>query len=129
MIIKAVDHITINVKDLEKSRTFYGEVLGLPYLETVDMGNHLLTYYKLTDTTRLELITYQEEMPESCLPSTAKGTYRHFCLVTDDLQKAYDDICAGGGRMISEPSYIDKLGFSGFLFADPNGVEIEVISR
>lgn len=129
MNITAVDHITINVKDIEASRKFYGETLGLPYLGQVDMGDHELTYYRLTDTTKLELIRYKFESPDGNNSCFTKGIYRHFCIAVDDLEQAYADIRAAGMKMLTEPAHIEKLSFRNFLFEDPNGVEIEVIVR
>lgn len=129
MHVKAVDHITINVRDIEESNKFYGEILGLPYLGTVDMGDHELTYYQLTEATKLELIRYRFDSPDAVKTCFDKGMLRHFCIETDDLQKAFEDIKFSGVKILTEPAYIEKLSFENFLFEDPNGVEIEVIVR
>lgn len=56
-----LDHITINVTDLEASRKFYGDVLGLKPLPTVDMGDHELWYFDLGGGVMLELILYKDD--------------------------------------------------------------------
>lgn len=53
-----LNHITINVADLQKSREFYRIVLGLQESGFVDMGDHTLTYFDLPQNVRLELIDY-----------------------------------------------------------------------
>ena len=61
MMVQSIDHITINVKNLEASRAFYGELLGLAELSKVDMGDHVLTYYALPGGVKLELISYMSD--------------------------------------------------------------------
>ena len=56
-----LDHITINVRDMEASERFYGEVLGLPKMENVDMGDHEIHYFQLDGPVRLELISYMDD--------------------------------------------------------------------
>ena len=58
MKIEAVEHITINVKDLERTIQFYGGVLGLKQLPSVEMEGQTINYFLLTGGTRLELIHY-----------------------------------------------------------------------
>ncbi|HUM83408.1 MAG TPA: VOC family protein [Lachnospiraceae bacterium] len=129
MKIMGVDHVTINVRDIEASMEFYGSVLKLPFVETVDMGDHEITYYKLSDTTNLELIRYKFESDEMKTGQFTKGVYRHLALAVDDAQEVFERLKASGAEIVTEPSYIEKLGFTGFLFTDPNGVEIEAVQR
>ncbi len=59
MKMTGLDHITVNVKDLDRSKAFYGDVLGLKEAGSVQMGDHTLTYYELPQGVRLELIDYE----------------------------------------------------------------------
>ncbi len=129
MNITGLDHITINVKELEKSGQFYREVLGLEEAGFIHMGDHTLTYFKLPQGVRLELIDYEERQPEKSVRETDVGTYRHFCLETDSLDELYG-ICQERGVPVRKPpSYVEKLECSTMLITDPNGVEIEIIQR
>ena len=47
MQVKEINHVTINMKDKEKSLDFYGRVLGLEKLHEVDMGDHYIRYFAL----------------------------------------------------------------------------------
>ena len=38
MKMTGLDHITVNVKDLDRSKAFYGDVLGLKEAGSVQMG-------------------------------------------------------------------------------------------
>ena len=129
MKILAINHITINVKDLEKSKAFCSDVLGLPEAGFVHMGDHTLTYYQLTPDTRLELIDYLTPQSEAAVKETDLGIYRHFCLETDDLE-GFAAVCRANGVPITkEPGWVENLQCYTMLITDPNGVEIEIIRK
>ena len=128
MKITGLDHITINVTDLEKSKAFYEQVFGLEPCGFVDMGDHNLTYYQLPQNVRLELIQYDQKDTPVPVPVTHVGMYRHFCLVTDALEEVVQNCRKFGATILQEPAYVEKLKFHNILILDPNGVEIEVIS-
>ncbi len=129
MKITGLNHITINVVDLQTSVVFYKIVLGLQQSGFIDMGDHTLTYFDLPQNVRLELIDYMQKDPQKGHRETDIGTYRHFCLETDDLEEL-EQICAKSGVLIRKsPSYVEKLSSSTMLVVDPNGVEIEIIEK
>ena len=129
MKITGLNHITINVTDLEASKAFYEQVLGLVPTDKpfIDMGDHRLTYYQLPQGVRLELIEYDDPDQPTPVPVTHTGMYRHFCLETDDLETIVENCRKFGVTVTAEPSYIEKLGCRNILFIDPNGVEVEVV--
>ena len=123
------DHITINVKDIKKSKEFYGDILGLKTLDTVDMGDHRLYYYELADNLMLELIEYDEDKGELNPDVKTRGIYRHLALQCDDVDALYEKLTANGLNVLSPPEDVPKLSFRNILVEDPNGVELEVVSR
>ena len=124
-----LDHITINVRDMEASERFYGEVLGLPKMENVDMGDHEIHYFQLDGPVRLELITYMDDFGELKANVKTRGIYRHFAMETKDVDALYEKIKGAGYTCLTEPSDVEKLHFRGFLAEDPNGVEVEFLQR
>ena len=58
MKIEAINHITINMKDIDKSLDFYGRVLGLEKLNEINMGDHYIRYFALPGGVKLELLEY-----------------------------------------------------------------------
>ena len=129
MKITGLNHITINVVDLEASIIFYKTILGLQQNGFIDMGDHTLTYFDLPQNVRLELINYAQKDPQKKHRETDIGTYRHFCLETDDLAEL-ERICREKKVLIRKtPSYIEKLSCSTMLIVDPNDVEIEIIEK
>lgn len=129
MNILSIDHITINVSDLEKTKAFYSDILKLKEAGFLDMGDHTLTYFHLTEKCRLELIHYLTEVKTAHVSETDLNIYRHFCLETDDLNQVYQDCLEHQVFIRKEPSYIEKLSCSTMLIVDPNGVELEIIQK
>lgn len=123
------DHITINVRDMKKSEEFYGDVLGLKKLEIVDMGDHRLHYFELSEDLKLELIEYDEDHGELHPDVKTRGIYRHLALQCDDVDALFEKLKAGGFTLLSGPEDVEKLKFRNILAEDPNGVELEFIKR
>ncbi len=128
MKLLSVDHITINLRKVEESLRFYGEVLGLAHLRDVDMGDHVLHMYQLPGT-QLELIEYKEAQKEVQAGNTDVGVYRHFALTTDNLEEVRRRCEEAGWGINMQPSFIEQLGARVMLIRDPNGVEIEIVEK
>lgn len=123
------DHITINVKDIKKSIRFYEDILGLKKLDTVDMGDHRLFYYELADNLMLELIEYDDDHGQLHPDVKTRGIYRHLALQCDDVDALYEKLVKNGITCLSSPDDVPKLRFRNILVEDPNGVELEFITR
>jgi len=124
-----LDHLTINVTDMEASEQFYGEVLGLHKMENVDMGDHVIHYFQLDGPIRLELIRYLDDFGELKPDVKTRGIYRHFAMEVENVDTLYETILKAGYTCLTEPNDVDNLRFRGFLAEDPNGVEVEFLQR
>lgn len=128
MKLTGIDHITINLLDVEKSVCFYEKVMGLKKLQDVDMGDHILHLYQMPGA-KLELIEYKEAQNIIQAGNTDIGVYRHFALRTDDIRELEKKCKEFGCGMNMEPSYIKQMDITAMLIKDPNGVEIEIIKE
>lgn len=128
MMVQSIDHITINVKNLEASLAFYGELLGLAELSQVDMGDHVLTYYALPGGVKLELISYMSDTGDCTAGLLERGRFRHLALRVDDLETLAARLSDYGGRVLQPPRWVEQLGFTGMLAEDPNGCELEFLT-
>lgn len=129
MKILAVDHITINVADLKASEEFYSKILHLEKTGFINMGDHTLTYFNLAGGTRLELIQYLTPGNTAKVTETDRKIYRHFCILTDDIQGVYQT-CRDSHVLIRKmPSFVKELNCQTMLIVDPNDVEIEIIQK
>ncbi len=126
-MIKGIDHITINVKDLEKTLYYYQNLLGLVPLPTVDMGDHVLYYFALPSGGKLELVIYNYETRDLGAIATDRGTARHLAFVVDDVYTVEKKLTEAGYPFHVPVSYVEKLGFHGGLTKDPNGFELEFL--
>ena len=128
-MVRAVHHITINVKKKEASLCFYGELLGLKRLPDVDMDDHTLLYFELPGGIRLELIAYKEPGQAAKDSASAPGSFRHLALEVSDVYRLVERVEKLGGRIVQPPRYVECLGFTGMLAEDPNGCELELVER
>ncbi|SHJ41764.1 VOC family protein [Hespellia stercorisuis] len=126
-MIKAMNHITINMKDKEKTFWFYGELLGLKKLHEVDMGDHYIYYYQLPSDIRLELIEYLYDTPSEHPQYTSRGIYRHVAFEVEDVQELKSTLVSNGIKILEGPNPSEKLGVHFMLIEDPNGVEMEFV--
>ncbi|MHC1684712.1 MAG: VOC family protein [Clostridiaceae bacterium] len=128
-MIIGMDHFTINIKNLDKSKYFYKEILELKELNTVDMGDHQLIYFQLEGDCKLELINYMYNTAVDHPKEDTKGIYRHMALRTDDVMNIYRKCIENNIFIRLHPTNMEKLFCTGMLIEDPNGVEIEIVEK
>jgi lactoylglutathione lyase len=129
MILQRIDHITINVKNLDASLSFYRDALGLERLESIDMGDHVLDYLGLPGGIKLELISYKFGTNQLTTAATDAGIFRHIAFVADDLDSVLMRCEKFGARIRLRPQHVEKLGCRTMLIEDPNGVELEFMQK
>lgn len=112
---------------MEKTLYFYGTLLNLPSLPSVDMGDHLLRYFQLPDGGKIELTEYYFDTPEISTDAMNKGSARHLAFETDDINALEKTLTEAGYCFHVPVSYVEKLGFAGGLLNDPNGFELEFL--
>ncbi len=125
MKIEAINHITINMKDIDKSLDFYGRVLGLEKLNEINMGDHYIRYFALPGGVKLELLEYFYETKPAVYTEVDAGVFRHVAFDVDDIFKAAEELKAEGVKISEGPVFSDKLGCYFMLFEDPNGCQLE----
>ena len=120
-------HTMLRVGDLERSITFYTEVLGMRLLRRKDYPGGRFTlafvgYGEESDTTVLEL-THNWDTS-----SYEIGTgYGHIALGVDDIQATCEAMAAKGGRVVRPPGAM-KHGTTVIAFVeDPDGYKVELI--
>ena len=128
MKIGKIDHVSINVKDSQKSFDFYRRVLGLQQLETVDCGEFDITYFALPDGSRLELFDYHGKN-QAVRPQESDVGLRHLAFQVQDVA-AHEKLLRSEGVEITLPTCdLPNLGARVLLFLDPNGVTLEFCEK
>src|SRR5919204_3422142 len=126
MRVCALDHIVLNVEDVERSLGFYHGTLGLP-AERVDAwrrGEVRFPSVRVSDSTIIDLVAAPVERTDH------SSNLAHFCLVTDspDLDAATQDLARAGVRIEEGP--IVRSGARGdavsIYFRDPDANLIEL---
>jgi len=130
VFIKTIDHITINVKDLQKSFSFYESILGLRKLNfTMDLGFGIIYYMELPGGTKLELIDYRTEEKVLNTKDTDLGIYRHVAFTVESLDEIKERCDKWGAKINLEKDYNKFLKCNVMLVNDPNDVEIEFVEN
>ena len=130
-----LDHVGLNVADLEAMTAWYCASLGLAVelefaLDHVDLRGAML---RSADGWRLELLCRPESRPglQAASPVEAALTrgFGHLALDVPDVDAAYDALLAAGAtdRMCPRPS--PEPGVRMAYVADPEGNLVELLDR
>lgn len=127
LMIKRVDHITINTRDLEKTIRFYRDILGFPQKPTKDFSDHRYYFFEIPGGTTLEVGEYDFDESDSQDSITARGRIRHLAFEVDDIHDLQKKLENAGYRFFSPIEFRAALGFASGLLHDPNGIELEFL--
>ena len=129
--ITALDHIVLNVGNIDKALGFYTDVLGLAgeRVEQFRAGEVGFPSVRINDDTIIDLFPRQ---PGNDLPRGEKiaGNLNHFCLVVDagDFAGVMADL--KGHNIALRDGPVSRWGARGqatsIYFLDPDGNEIEI---
>lgn len=129
--LTALDHIVLNVGDIDRSLKFYTEILGLAG-ERIDgfrAGKVGFPSVRINESTIIDLFP----QPETAAPSAGEkrsGNLNHFCLVTgaEDFAGVVDYLKEN--RIAVREGPVSRWGARGqatsVYFLDPDGNEIEI---
>lgn len=121
-------HTMLRVGDLDKSLSFYTDILGMKLLRRKDYPEGKFT---------LAFVGYGEESEQTVLELTHNwdtheyelgNAYGHIAIEVEDVYAACDSIKAKGGEVVREAGPM-KHGSSILAFVkDPDGYMIELLS-
>jgi catechol 2,3-dioxygenase-like lactoylglutathione lyase family enzyme len=145
--VVALEHVAIQVSDIERSVRFYQEHLGFelafrvsrsePYVQRV-VGYHPDVTLEIAELripgtdVRLEIIEYRNVERSPIDPATANPGTMHFSLFVDDLMEIYERLSGAGVAFVSEPQYSDAGHLTGGIVVymkDPDGIRVELVQR
>jgi glyoxylase I family protein len=122
--IDRIEHVAINVLDIEKSKDFYGRVLGFELLQSVDSGDCIIHYFSLPGGSRLELFENIGKAKNEPREDSNVGL-RHLAFRVDDVAAAEKELRSLGVTITLPTCDLVHLGARVCLFLDPNGVTLE----
>jgi lactoylglutathione lyase len=120
-------HTMLRVGDLDRSLTFYTEVLGMRLLRRKDYpdGRFTLAFVGYGDESSTAVLELTHNWDTS---SYEIGTgYGHIALGVDDIHATCEAMAAKGGRVVRPPGAM-KHGTTVIAFVeDPDGYKVELI--
>ena len=123
-MIKKLLHTRYRVRDLEKTVSFYKDVLGLKELRrhTSGRGSQLVFLKAPEGDEEIEICKFDESGPVAVGPDLT-----HLAFEVDDLEKFASEAAAKGYPLSDGPH---STGNSKIAFIDaPEGYEVELIER
>ena len=144
MFATRFDHVAVTVSDLDRSLRFYRDLLGLKQEGEHDLEGETISRMAGKECVRMKVVRLicpetpgiridlqQYLEPQGKLSDSKLGDIAnsHFCVVVDDIGKAYAELKAKGVTFISSPVNFDledagKIGCVFFL--DPDGYVLEL---
>jgi catechol 2,3-dioxygenase-like lactoylglutathione lyase family enzyme len=109
-----IDHVSVLITDVARSRQFYGDILGLREIPAPRTFDFVAIWYDLGGT-YLHLLL--KDQPDKISP-------RHFCLHVSDIRAAREHAVDRGLRV---DETVKIPGADRFFLRDPDGNRIEVL--
>src|SRR3990172_1519173 len=123
MEVKELGHIVLYVRDLERSRHFYGDVLG--WKQIAEMGGQAAIFS--SGHTHHELLLLEVGPTAAPVPAGRRLGLYHFGLkigeTDDELREAMETLQAAGVPMVGP---VDHAVTHSLYITDPDGNEIEL---
>lgn len=121
-MIKGLAHIGLYIKDIERSKRFYSDILGFKAACQVHQEDGTKICMMEKGSCILELVefeTYQKK---------ADGFFDHVALEVEDIRAAMMDLSAKGIEFESEDPILDSIydGVYYIMFRGPDGEHIEL---
>ncbi|MDG2382076.1 MAG: VOC family protein [Pirellulaceae bacterium] len=127
--VQAIDHITLVVKDLEASSTFYADILGMEVTKRPDFGFAGLWFQ--VGPTQIHMNVDSEEagpsgMPEFAGSKPSRGF--HFAFEVDDCDAADQQLKQIGIDVVTGPRSRPDGARQLYIY-DPDGYLVEIYSN
>lgn len=125
--VKAIDHVTLVVSDLERSREFYAGLLGMEEKPRPDFGFPGAWFQ--AGTTQIHLNIQSDEAGTAGLTYDAQSITRalHVAFVVEDANQSAEVLRARGVEIIAGPRNRPDGAIQLYIL-DPDGHQIEITS-
>ena len=120
-------HVMIRVKDIDASMRFYTELLVMNRTGEVVLDDCTLYYLSDEDgQTQIEL-TYNKETPENGYENG--NAFGHLAFETNSMEEFSKRMQSMGYEYLYEPYFMPEVNMHIAFLKDPDGNEIEIMSK
>ena len=142
-MIKAIQHLSYTVSDIDEARSFFVDTLGLEANEVRDVSGervekiigfdnlHMKISNIITpDNGNIELIQYVSPKGKQLDLATCNTGVAHLAFVVDNIDKTYKEWSAKGVKFIHEPLWAGAGALKGWgiaYFRGPDGITMEIM--
>ena len=121
MIANAVDHVSLTVRDLERTRAFYEGILGLEPIPRPDLGALGGIWYGAGNA-QIHIIVAPDGADVGSPPPTNNPVAPHLAFAIDDWEKTRDALQAHGLEVLAPSAEMGQMWVQ-----DPDGYVLEFI--
>jgi lactoylglutathione lyase len=124
MLLRKVEHIGINVSDMDRSIKFYTEVLGLNLRTRVRLSEQSELAFLAIGDAELELVA-----TGGAIEHARQGVVNHLAFTVDDVSAVLEHLKKHGVHLLNdEPIVVEPLGVKVAFFHGPDGEKLELFS-
>jgi catechol 2,3-dioxygenase-like lactoylglutathione lyase family enzyme len=137
-------HAGFQVRDLERSRRYYRDIIGLQELERLTRDEPYLSQVTGYDGVRLEislleerrtgvileLVEYPAGLGQPVDPATANPGTGHICFIVDDVDAIHARAVSAGYGSVNPPVTPTAgrwIGGRSVYLIDPDGIRVELV--
>ena len=124
--VKAIDHVTLVVKDLEASRTFYVDGLGMDEVQRPGFS-FSGSWFQIGPTQIHLILEHADSGPAGVGEPLKSSRQHHFAFEVEDAKAAAERARELGMPIVSEPKERPDGAVQTFL-SDPDGHVVELCS-
>lgn len=127
--VESLDHVTLVVRDLEASRRFYVDLLGMEVVPRPDFS-FAGSWFRAGNTLVHLILEHEQSGPAGPDNTRLSTRMQHFAFRLPDAAAAWDALQACGEtlRVVSQPKFRPDGAVQLFL-ADPDGHIVELSSE
>jgi len=142
-MIRAIQHISYTVSDIDEACSFFVDTLGLESTKVRDVSGErvekIIGFKGLQmkianiitpDNGNIELIQYVSPKGKQLDLATCNTGVAHLAFIVDDIDKAYKEWSAKGVKFIHEPQWAAAGALKGWgisYFRGPDGITMEIM--
>lgn len=123
MVVKKIEHVGIQVENIEKSKQFYVDVLGLEIIEEIALPHVKLAFIGLHSEILIELI----EAPNTSFPN--EGRVHHLAFTVDNIEEKFEYLQRKGVTLLSDNINVLTNGAKYFFFQGPDNERLEFFQK